>query len=65
MSILFSLFTGTKHQKLQISEMADPAEFPESAAFTVDRNSASEFADGAVVVDALPNASRVRLSPRI
>ena len=47
---------GTEHQKLQISEMADPVEFPESEAIAINWNSASEFPDGTVVFNALFNA---------
>ena len=48
---------GSKHQELQVSKMAIPAELQQSLQTTSYRNSLAEQLDGIVVTDALPNAT--------
>ncbi len=64
-NININVFAGSKHQKLQISAVADVIELLESASFAVDRNSPTKQPDGAVVIDALPHASCICLPPRL
>ena len=57
--------SGSKHQELQVSALADVAELQQSAPPAVDGHTATELPHGAVVAHALPHATRVPVSPRV
>lgn len=56
---------SAKYQKFQVTTMANAVEFLHGTTVTADRHTAAEQSDGAVVVDAFPNAARFPIASRV
>lgn len=56
---------GTKHQKLQVTAVATAFELPDGTTAPTNGNASPKQPDGAVVADALPDATRFPIPSRV